>query len=96
MTSWKACPAPIAVRLGLGRYPSSPLPPVAAHRSVPNPCYSSAHGHTRMAKVFWLHKGVRLVFQPADDPVPTRDDGSLDWTRVKRIRLLEVKDYHDE
>lgn len=39
---------------------------------------------------------LRLVFEPADDPVPTKDDGGLDWTRVTSIRILEVIDYHGD
>ena len=36
----------------------------------------------------------RLILEPADDPVPARADGSLDWARVTRIAILEVTDYH--
>ncbi len=36
----------------------------------------------------------RLVFEPADDPVPTKADGGLDWSQVTRIVVLEVVDYH--
>jgi proteic killer suppression protein len=37
----------------------------------------------------------RIVFEPADDPVPRALDGGLDWKRVKRIKIVEVVDYHD-
>lgn len=36
----------------------------------------------------------RLIFEPADDPVPTKDDGGLDWSRVTTIRALGVEDTH--
>jgi len=36
----------------------------------------------------------RIILEPADDPVPTREDGSIDLQRVTSIRILEVKDYH--
>jgi plasmid maintenance system killer protein len=36
----------------------------------------------------------RIVFEPADDPVPKTSDGGLDWARVRTIRILEVVDYH--
>ncbi|KAF0208247.1 MAG: plasmid maintenance system killer [Actinobacteria bacterium] len=39
-------------------------------------------------------KGLRLIFEPADDPPPSKPDGGLDWTAVKAIRILEVTDYH--
>ena len=36
----------------------------------------------------------RLIFEPANSPVPTKSDGGLDWERVTTIRILEVVDYH--
>ncbi len=36
----------------------------------------------------------RLIFKIANEPVPVRDDGGIDWTRVTAIRILEVVDYH--
>jgi proteic killer suppression protein len=36
----------------------------------------------------------RLIFEPANDPVPRKPDGGLDWTQVTVIRILEVRDYH--
>jgi plasmid maintenance system killer protein len=36
----------------------------------------------------------RLVFEPADDPLPTLPDGGLDTAQVRRVRVLRVEDYH--
>ncbi len=36
----------------------------------------------------------RIVFRPADDPLPLDDAGSLDLQRVTSIEILDVKDYH--
>lgn len=36
----------------------------------------------------------RIIFRPADDPLPLDDDGSLDLQRVTSIEILDVKDYH--
>ena len=36
----------------------------------------------------------RLLFEPADDPPPTKDDGGLDWEKVTAISILGVEDYH--
>lgn len=41
-----------------------------------------------------LVKGERLIFEVADDPIPRLDDGGIDRTRVTKIRVLEVGDYH--
>ncbi len=43
---------------------------------------------------FNLDGGNRLILEPADDPIPTKDDGGLDWTNIKALRVVEVEDYH--
>ncbi len=42
-----------------------------------------------------LDGGRRLVFEPADSPLPTRDDDSIDWARVTRVRITYIGNYHD-
>ena len=42
-----------------------------------------------------LDHPYRLLFKPADDPVPKRPDGGLDWARVTSIRILGVEDTHE-
>lgn len=42
-----------------------------------------------------LDGGRRLVFEPAVDPVPRRDDGAVAWERVSAVRILYIGDYHD-
>jgi len=42
-----------------------------------------------------LDKNYRLIFAPANDPIPSRQDGGIDWSGVTRVRILEVVDYHD-
>lgn len=42
-----------------------------------------------------LDGGRRLVFEPALDPLPLHDDGSLAWDHVTRVRIVFIGDYHD-
>lgn len=37
----------------------------------------------------------RLTLQPADDPVPTKPDGGLDWAEVRAVIIIGVEDTHD-
>ena len=37
---------------------------------------------------------IRLIFTPANDPLPTKPDGGLDWTQVTAVMNLEIVDYH--
>lgn len=36
----------------------------------------------------------RLIFEPANDPIPRKSDHGLDWKRITAIRVLAVEDYH--
>ncbi|NBC15765.1 MAG: killer suppression protein [Bacteroidetes bacterium] len=36
----------------------------------------------------------RLLFEPAHDPIPTKNDGGLDWSEVTAITIIDVEDYH--
>lgn len=36
----------------------------------------------------------RLVFVPAHDPVPMYRDGGTDWSRVIRVCIIWIGDYH--
>jgi len=37
----------------------------------------------------------RLIFEPADNPVPKKDDGGIDWRRVTVVCIISVENYHD-
>jgi proteic killer suppression protein len=41
-----------------------------------------------------LDGGCRLVFEPANNPVPTHRDQNLDLSGVTAIRVVYVGDYH--
>lgn len=42
----------------------------------------------------YLWGSYRLVFEPVDEPLPTRPDGGIDRIRVTKIEIKEVVDYH--
>lgn len=42
-----------------------------------------------------LAHGRRLVFAPAQDPLPTQADGSTDWSQVTIVCIEYIGDYHD-
>jgi proteic killer suppression protein len=42
-----------------------------------------------------LHGGHRLIFVPTQQPPPQNPDGSIDWSQVKDVTILEAVDYHD-
>jgi len=38
----------------------------------------------------------RLIFRPCDEPIPTKEDGGIDLTKVTEVCILEVVDYHSD
>lgn len=42
-----------------------------------------------------LDGGRRLVFEPADNPVPCTNSGAIDWPAVHSIRITYIGNYHD-
>ncbi len=42
-----------------------------------------------------LSDGKRLVFIPANNPTPLDDDDSIDWSRVTKVCIIEIGNYHD-
>lgn len=42
-----------------------------------------------------LHGGVRLVFEPLDQPPPEKVGGGIDWSAVDAVRIAYIGDYHD-
>lgn len=53
------------------------------------------HGDRAGTFAIDLHKGWRMIFEPAEDPPPCKPDGGLDWSRITEIRILELEDYHE-
>lgn len=41
-----------------------------------------------------LNHPYRLIFEPANHPLPVNLHGGLDWERVTAITIIEVVDYH--
>lgn len=42
-----------------------------------------------------LAGGHRIVFSPANDPVPLTADGAISWSQVTIIQIEFIGDYHD-
>lgn len=63
----------------------SPMPPTRCHEL----------GQDRKGQfAVDLKDPFRLVFEPADEPVPKLKDGGIDLSAVTAVRVLEVVNYH--
>ena len=62
-------------------------------RVPPTRCHELGQDRKGQLAVDLVHPW-RLVFEPDHDPLPTKEDGGLDWKQVTRILVIEVGDYH--
>lgn len=62
-------------------------------RTLPGRCHELKAKRYRQLSMDLEHP-YRLIFEPAHNPMPERDDGGLDWSLVTAIRILEVADTH--
>ncbi|MFH2218568.1 MAG: killer suppression protein [Pseudomonadota bacterium] len=61
---------------------------------VPPPrCHSLSGDRDGQLSVDLEHP-YRLLFIPADDPIPVTQDGGLDWSNITEIEIVEVIDTH--
>ena len=70
---------------------------MAAHRvsdlvaGRPHPLHGDRAGQFALN----LDGGRRIVFEPANEPLPLHTDQSIDWMRVTAVRIVFIGNYHD-
>ncbi len=78
---------------------------LAALQAAPNlsvlaPPYSPPHrcheltGNRKGTLSLDLDGPYRLIVQPANDPLPQRPEGGLDWRAVTAVKILAIEDTH--
>jgi proteic killer suppression protein len=83
--NWKLLKRRLAALLG--------APTLADMDGVPGNCHQ-LHADRRGEFAVSLWGSYRLTFEPAQNPLPTLSDGGIDRTRVTKIEIKEVVDYH--
>jgi proteic killer suppression protein len=61
---------------------------------VPPPRCHELTGNRKGRLAVDLVHPYRLIFFPNHDPVPERKGGGLDWSKVTKIVVEEIIDYH--
>lgn len=57
------------------------------------------HELTQNRKGQWacnLDQPYRLIFMPQENPIPIDEDGKYIWMEIKRVEIIEIKNYHKE
>ena len=62
-------------------------------RSLPGRCHELTGDRPGQISLDLDHP-YRLIFVPANNPVPCKADGGLDWARVTAIEIIGVEDTH--
>jgi proteic killer suppression protein len=68
-------------------------PTLADMRGVPGRCHELSADRAGQFALD-LRGSFRLIFAPDHEPVPLLEDGGIDRSRVTKIVITEVADYH--
>jgi len=68
-------------------------PNLEAMRNLPGRCHEHK-GRRPPVLTLDLDGPYRLYFEAANDPVPLKEDGGLNWELVTCIRIIEINDPH--
>jgi proteic killer suppression protein len=63
-------------------------------RNLPGRCHELLHDRSEQLSLDLDHP-YRLIFEPANEPIPTKPDGGIDWTKVTAIKILGVENTHE-
>lgn len=63
-------------------------------RSLPQSRGHELKGNRKGQLSVDLDHPYRLIFEPADNPIPKKSDGGLDWNKVTKVRIIGVEDTH--
>lgn len=64
-------------------------------RNLPGPRVHELGGDRKGQFAANLHQPYRIIFIPADDPPPKKEDGGWGWKSITIIEIQEVTNYHD-
>jgi plasmid maintenance system killer protein len=69
-------------------------PSLEVMRNLPGRCHELKAEREGQLSID-LDGPYRLVFRPAQDPLPKKSDGGLDWTKVTAVSIMEVTNTHE-
>lgn len=63
-------------------------------RNLPGRCHELIGDRAGQLSLDLDHP-YRLIFEPADNPIPLKPDGGIDWKKVTAIKIIGVEDTHE-
>ena len=59
-------------------------------RTLPGRCHELKGNRANQISLDLVHP-QRLIFEPANEPIPRKPDGGIDWTQVTAIQVLCIE-----
>ncbi|HVU33843.1 MAG TPA: hypothetical protein VHE61_10440 [Opitutaceae bacterium] len=63
-------------------------------RNLPQAGFHELTGDRKGEIACNVDQPYRLILVPAHDPVPTKEDGGLDWDKVTAVTITDIVNYH--
>ncbi|MEO0013676.1 MAG: hypothetical protein RLZZ535_2065 [Cyanobacteriota bacterium] len=63
-------------------------------RNLPGRCHELRGDRAGQLSLDLDHP-YRLIFEPANEPIPIKPDGGIDWKKVTAIKIIGVDDTHE-
>jgi plasmid maintenance system killer protein len=63
-------------------------------RTLPGPRCHELTGDRKGQLSVDLEHPYRLLFGPANDPIPRKEDGGLDWSHITAVEIIQIEDTH--
>ncbi len=63
-------------------------------RNLPGRCHELLQDRAGQLSLDLDHP-YQLIFEPANEPIPRKPDGGIDWNQVTSVIILGVEDTHD-
>ncbi len=63
-------------------------------RNLPGRCHELKGDRSGQISLDLDHP-YRLIFETANDPIPRKTDGGLDWTAITAVVIIGVEDTHE-
>ncbi len=63
-------------------------------KQIPAANCHSLKGNRKMEWAVDISANHRIIFEISQDPLPSKDDGSIDLANVNEIKILDTEDYH--
>ncbi len=62
--------------------------------TIPQLKFHPLLGNRRGQYAIYIKSNWRLILEVAEDPIPLKEDESMDYKQVQKIKILGIEDYH--